>query len=564
MAKAYSYIRFSSPEQARGDSHRRQRKMAEDYCRDHGLELAKAKEYTFFDEGRSAYTGEHVGDEGQLKRFFDLVDKGAIEPGSFLLVESLDRLSRDKVMVALNQFTGLLQKGIRIVTLTDKRVYSGDSTNIAMELIVSITVMMRAHEESATKGKRVREAWQNKRNLARSDKKPLGNACPYWLELAGGAYQQIPERVGVIRRIFEMTILGYGQALIAKRLNEDDVPVFGSVGENKRNKNGAWGKSSVAKILDNRAVLGEYQPMHLLDRIRTNDGEVVEGFYPAIIAPDVFLRAKAARAQRRTSKATKQSRTFNIWQGITKCRLCGQAMHLINKGQPPKGYTYLQCYGTKKGRCRNGSIRVEQTEVVFKEVLAKVDSLSLVQGRSAEILANLEVVTGRLGEVSAKLERANAAFKAFQSISAAQLLQTLEREKELYQSERETLRQQLASSQVISKEDFFNQLDLVSFEGRAAANSLLKRLEITIYFRRFNTSDFQCWVLDHSGEAESEDDERMLFSIKYTDGDITRQALDDDIWARQVQQGELDEDQVAREQEEGTGWQWFGGKLRSS
>lgn len=492
-----------------------------------------------------------------------LVENGAIPKGSYLIVESLDRLSREEVRKALPRFLDLLGKGICIYTSIDKHLYT-ENYDLS-DLVISIVSMSRAHEESAHKGNRVSEAWQNKRNLARSHKTPLGNACPYWLELVDGAYQKRPDRVAVIERIFEMCLQGYGQMTIAKRLNEDGVAVFGSVsGEKPRNKSGAWGSSSVGKILDNRAVLGEYQPMSHLNRSRVNDGEPVEGFYPPIIEPDVFLRAKAARVQRQTSGATKQSSNFNIWQGIAKCHLCGDAMHLINKGRAPKGYTYLQCFLAKKGRCHNGSIRIEQTETVFKEILTKVDSLALVQGQSAEILASLEVVEGKLAEVSTKLERTTEAFNESQSTTVAQFLRTIEKEHEHYQAERDALRQQLASSQITSKGDFFNRLDLVSFEGRAAANSLLKRLGITVRFRRFVPNNFQCWVLDHSGEVESEDGGRMLVSFKYTDGDITQQALDEDIWAKQIQQGERSPAQVEREHEEGIGWQWFGGKLSST
>ena len=37
--KAYSYIRFSTPEQEKGDSHRPQEKEAEDYAKKYGLTL---------------------------------------------------------------------------------------------------------------------------------------------------------------------------------------------------------------------------------------------------------------------------------------------------------------------------------------------------------------------------------------------------------------------------------------------------------------------------------------------------------------------------------------------
>lgn len=561
--KAYSYIRFSSPEQAKGDSYRRQRAAALAYCEEQGLELAATREYSFFDRGRSAYKGKHVDDTGELARFLRLVENGTIPKGSYLIVESLDRLSREEVKKALPRFLDLLGKGICIYTSIDKHLYTENYE--LSDLIVSIVSMSRAHRESADKGDRVGGAWQNKRDLARSHKTPLGNACPYWLVLENGAYQKRPERVAVVERIFQMCLQGYGQLAIAKRLNEDGVAVFGrTTGEEPRNRSGAWGASSVGKILDNRAVLGEYQPMSWLNRSRTKDGEVIEGYYPPIIEPDTFLRARAARAQRQTSRATKQSSNFNIWQGIAKCQMCGDAMHLINKGRPPKGYTYLQCFLAKKGKCRNGSIRLEQTEAVFKEILTKVDSLALVQGHSAEILANLEVVTGKLVEVSAKLETATAAFDEVPSTNVARSIQAFERDYEQYQAEHDALRQQLASSQITSKADFFNRLDLVSFEGRAAANSLLKRLKIFIRFRRFAPNHFQCWVLDHSSEMESEKDGRMLFSIMFTNGDITQQALDEEIWAKQIQQGERSPAQVDREHEEGIGWQWFGGKLGST
>lgn len=579
--KAYSYIRFSSPEQAKGDSYRRQRTAALKYCAENGLELADTKEYRFFDSGRSAYTGKHISDEGEFGRFLSLVNDGQIKPGSYLLVESLDRLSRDKVNIALAQLLNLLGTGIKVVTLSDKRTYSNDSPDLATELIVSIAVMMRAHNESSEKGNRVADAWREKRGLARSEKKvPLGAACPYWLRLVDGAYVEIVERVEVVRRIFDMTIAGYGQAVISRRLNEDGVPVFGSTRSTKekpRNKSGLWGTSSVQKILHNRALLGEYQPTHLVGRIRQNDGDPIRGYYPEIITPDVFLQAKAARAQRQTSGSTKQSKNFNIWQGIAKCQLCGDAMHLINKGRPPKGYTYLQCYSTKKGKCGNGIIRIEQTEAVFKEILTNVDSMSLIHGKSAEIRKSLEVAEGHFRVVADKLQQATEVYTAVATLAGAKRIQELESEHAQCVATRDGLRGQLASHRVINKEDYLKQLDLVTYEGRAAANSLLKRLDIQVQFKRYTPSRFQCWILDKSDEAVTEEIHQMLFGVLHEDEQITTQPLDPDIYDRQVEQAganSLDLDScfnqhvstpamAIREQEEdGIGWQWFGGKLK--
>lgn len=531
------------------------------------MELADSKEYRFFDSGRSAYTGKHISHEGELGRFLTLVKDGQIEPGSYLLVESLDRLSRDKVNIALAQLLNLLEAGIKVVTLSDKRTYSKDSPDLATELIVSIAVMMRAHNESSEKGNRVADAWREKRELARSEKKvPLGAACPYWLKLVNGTYVEVPERVEVVRHIFSMTIAGYGQALISRRLNEDGVPVFGSTRstqEKPRNKSGLWGTSSVQKILHNRALLGEYQPTHLVGRMRQNDGDPIQGYYPEVITLDTFLQAKAARAQRQTSGSTKQSKSFNIWQGIAKCQRCGDSMHLINKGRPPKGYTYLQCYSAKKGKCSNGSIRIEQTEVVFKEILANVDSMSLIDGRSAEIRKSLEIADGQFQVVAAKLQQATEVYTAVATIAGAKRIQELENEYAQCLATRNELRDQLASHRVINKDDYFKQVDLVSYEGRSAANSLLKRLGILVQLRRDNPNRFQCWVLDKSDESVTDEMQQILFGVLYDSEQVTTQPLDHDIYDRHVEQGVVAAGLTLREQEEdGIGWQWFGYKLK--
>ena len=473
--KAYSYVRFSSPEQAKGDSYRRQRDAAVKYCVDHGLELATAREYTFLDKGKSAYSGRHLDDEGQLKRFLDLVENGTIEHGSYLLVESLDRLSREKVNTALPRFMDLLNRGIRVVTLADERLYTDEFNEL--DLIISIVHMSRAHNESSIKGDRVSAAWTNKKALARSEKKPLGKACPYWLTLINDEYMPIPERVETVNLIFDLAIQGYGQGVIPRLLNERGIPVFGS---RNRNHSGAWGTSSVSKLLGNRALLGEYQPTHIVGGKRVNDGEPVAGFFPVVIEESVFYQAQAVRAERRIHKTGKQSERFNVFQGIMKCGTCGDAMHLVNKGRPPKGATYLQCHSARKGVCKNGYLRVERAERVLREVLAKVDSLSLVQASEGQTMKELAAVDGKMQAVNERLTKFVELMNEAPSSALAVLIQNIESEQATLSEEQQRLRELLAVNQVVSKKDFFAQLDMVSFEGRHAANRLLKRLGILI------------------------------------------------------------------------------------
>jgi DNA invertase Pin-like site-specific DNA recombinase len=114
MAKAFSYIRFSTPEQARGDSLRRQLEAAKDWCAQRGLVL----DDTLRDLGRSAYKGGHA-QFGALRDFLALVESGEVERGSYLIVESLDRLSREAVLDALPRLLDLIAAGITVVTRAD-------------------------------------------------------------------------------------------------------------------------------------------------------------------------------------------------------------------------------------------------------------------------------------------------------------------------------------------------------------------------------------------------------------------------------------------------------------
>ncbi|WP_236182268.1 recombinase family protein [Pseudomonas sputi] len=535
-SKAYSYIRFSSPEQAKGDSYRRQRKAAEEYCSTHGIELASSREYTFLDKGRSAYKGRHLDDEGQLRRFLDLVDSGAVVRGSYLLVESLDRLSREKVSTALPRFMDLLNSGIRVVTLSDNRLYTEEFNEL--DLIISIVHMSRAHNESSIKAQRLSSAWDNKKALARTQLKPLGRACPAWLELRDEKYQPIQQRVETIGLIFELAIAGYGQGVIPRMLNDRQIPVFGS---RNRNHSGSWGTSSVSKILNNRALLGEYQPTHIVDGIRVNDGDAILGFFPTVVTEDIFYQAQAVRAERRTHKTGKQSKRFNVLQGVIKCHTCGDAMHIVNKGRPPKGATYIQCHSARKGVCKNGYIRLERAEFILREILAKVDSLSLIQTSQGEALKQLKTVEGKLETLSQRHSQMNADYYASPSTAVARMISKLESEQSALQTEKEALKQSVAASKVVSKEHFLERLDLASYEGRHAANSLLKRLNLYI-FALSQAPTEQSYFVSEKNEVPlpfSPSFSNLHFIATHRKEGVTILGMRDELIDLQVIQGEL-------------------------
>src|SRR5262249_24014363 len=115
---AYSYIRFSSREQRKGDSLRRQTDAAAEWCARNKARLDTSR--TFHDLGASAYLGDHRAnpDRRALAAFLRMVEEKDIRRGSYLILESLDRLTREDILPALELCLGLLRKGIRLVQLS--------------------------------------------------------------------------------------------------------------------------------------------------------------------------------------------------------------------------------------------------------------------------------------------------------------------------------------------------------------------------------------------------------------------------------------------------------------
>jgi DNA invertase Pin-like site-specific DNA recombinase len=65
-SKAYSYVRFSTPDQAKGDSYRRQTEAASEYAHANNLELDT--ELTFTDLGVSAFRGANAKTGAQIAK----------------------------------------------------------------------------------------------------------------------------------------------------------------------------------------------------------------------------------------------------------------------------------------------------------------------------------------------------------------------------------------------------------------------------------------------------------------------------------------------------------------
>src|SRR4051794_2488645 len=92
--RAFSYVRFSTPEQSKGGSLKRQMGLSLAYCKRKGLTLDES--FTLHDLGVSAFRGTNA-EQGHLAAFLEAVRIGRVPAGSFLIVESVDRISRQGI-----------------------------------------------------------------------------------------------------------------------------------------------------------------------------------------------------------------------------------------------------------------------------------------------------------------------------------------------------------------------------------------------------------------------------------------------------------------------------------
>jgi DNA invertase Pin-like site-specific DNA recombinase len=214
---------MSTDMQLKGDSLRRQLAASQKYVAEHDLELIE--DFLPPDIGVSSFKGANVTG-GALGRFLAAVRDGQIEPGSYLLVESLDRITRQKLLQAQALFLQIVNSGINIVTLADGHLYRAGSNDLG-DFIISLVSMARANEESELKSQRCAAAWSNKR--ANAGHRKLTATCPAWLRLNKqlGEFEVIRDRAIVVRSIFEDCAAGIGNYTITKRLNERGVPHFG-------------------------------------------------------------------------------------------------------------------------------------------------------------------------------------------------------------------------------------------------------------------------------------------------------------------------------------------------
>lgn len=315
MPRAFSYLRFSSPQQATGDSIRRQAQARKAWLAQHP-EVTFDESLVMEDKGKSAFKRKDFATYA-LGLFVAHIKAGTVEPGSYLLVENLDRLSREDAGEATELFLRIVNKGVVVVQLSPVVMEFRKPVN-TQALMFAIVELSRGHSESAMKSERCGAAWKNKQKHAAS--KVLTRRVPSWVRCEGEKLSLDPAKAATVRRLFAMAQDGMGLPAIARRLNDEGVPVLGraAVKVNGHRRPVVWSATNVHRVITSRATIGEYQPHRGRPGDRQPVGHAVTNYYPPVIDRDTFDATQAGLRTRATVGRGRRGRHVHLFAGILR------------------------------------------------------------------------------------------------------------------------------------------------------------------------------------------------------------------------------------------------------
>jgi len=432
-ALAYSYKRFSTPEQSKGDSARRQIKMAADWiAANPGYKLDE--KLTMFDRGVSGWRGKNLNAETCLGKFLEHIKAGDIAPGSVLLVERLDRISRDYPLDAANLVASIIKGGVDVIRLEgnvryDLQAIRGDIGKL-LTMVLEFAV---ASGESEKKSQRLREVWRAKHARAALTKEVSTSLLPFWLTckrdpLTGqrGKIEEHPVYADIVRRIFDEYLAGWGKAAIAKRLNTDGVP---TPPRNPGSKKHAmrWRDATIGRTLASAATYGAYQPHidreHPDGTVTLHDpyGQPVAGYYPAVIDQATFDAVAALRELNRVKAGVPMNSTGvpgevkHILAFLARCPVCQSSMTRVSKtkGTAPR-YMCSKALSGAAGACVRTYVPVADVE---RALCAAADQLAAAApGIDATVGESLVLIEARHTAAQTKLSAAtDSIIEAFEA-----------------------------------------------------------------------------------------------------------------------------------------------------
>ena len=318
------------------------------------------------DLGISAYKGDHLS-TGALGELTQRIRGGDIPTDTVLVVEQLDRLSRQGHRIALRWMEDVCDLGIKIAVVQGDRIY--DAERLRDNMLDTIEILMKAklaHDESVHKGKRVGAAWRRKQEAAQRHV-PVTAITSGWLRLREdrSGFDVIEDRADTVRRIFQLVAEGYGVHTVAKMLGQDGTPSWGRTGK-------GWPGTQIRRLINSPAVEGDFIPYWHSER--RQQGERSVGYYGhRVVDADLVARARAGLLGRQGKGSGNYHNHSNLFSGLMRCAACGGNLTMLVGPRWKDGVRvrpgYVACQDARRGRGCKSSVMFRYQD--FEEAALK-------------------------------------------------------------------------------------------------------------------------------------------------------------------------------------------------
>ena len=335
------YERLSRDDELQGESNSisNQKKMLEDYARRNGL----PNPTHFTDDGVSGTRFDRPGFLAMMEE----VEAGRVEA---IVIKDMSRLGRDYLKVG-QVMEILRQRGVRLIAIND----GVDSLKGDDDFTPFRNIMNEFYARDTSR--KIRSVFKSK---GMSGKHLTGTVIYGYLWDEKREHWLVDEEAAeVVRRIFSLTMEGYGPYQISKLLSEAKVEIPAvhlarfdeGVNRTKPVKDPyGWGSSTIVNILKKREYLGHTinfkTRKHFKDKkshyVDESEWTIFENTHEAIIDQETFDNVQRIRANvRRYPDGWGEAHPLT---GLMYCADCGGKMyvHRVNNGKRDPQFTCSQ------------------------------------------------------------------------------------------------------------------------------------------------------------------------------------------------------------------------------
>lgn len=376
---AFLYERLSRDDNLEGESYSigNQKKLL--------AKVAKEKGYTnlvhFLDDGISGVTMDRPG-------FVEMIRQLEQGKAAAVFVKDLSRLGRNYIEVGRLTEEFFPDHDIRLVAISDN-IDTAEGEN---ELAPIRNLFNEWYARDISKKRRI----SNK--IKGNAGEPMGQPPYGYIKDPNDPKHWIvdDEAAQVVRRVYSMTLEGFGTEQIATQLEKDGVLTpraywltkgIKRPGKGKQQPPTKWNSSTITKILSLQEYCGDilnfktysksYKNKKRIDNAREN-WVVFQDVHEAIIERAVYEQVQQKRGKIR--KRRTNNGEHNMFSGLLVCADCGSNLHFhFNQGNPEIKYFNCSNYKGNRGTCTSTHyVRVDfLEEVVLGEIrrLTKFASL---------------------------------------------------------------------------------------------------------------------------------------------------------------------------------------------